>query len=162
MSQPYGPPASQWPPPAAPQPWYPVARPPKPEVPLRPTVWWSVVINAIYALGTVLLIVVFGALLVAIFSGASAGEWDLDLGEDETALVVAVLVGIFVVTLLVGLALTVGALLLLRLGSGFRTFPAFVQALLASLCAFVAGNILSGVVGVIAELASFDPAVFGQ
>lgn len=161
MSQPYAPPAGEWPTPAAPQAWHPVLRPPKPEVPLRPAVWWSVAINAIYALGCVVLVVVFGALLVALFTGASSGEMGLDPGPRVTALLLAGLFAIFLVCLVVGLALTVGALLLLRMGSSFRTFPAFVQALLAALCAFVVGNVVGTALSFVAQFASGAPAVFG-
>lgn len=119
-------------------------------------------INLIWALGWVATMLVIGAVIVGLVDVASAGEADLALSDGQTAGIVWLLVGGFALTALVGTGVTIGALMLLRLGASYRTFPSFVQALLASICAFVVSSIVGTAVGLVGELASSAPAVFGQ
>lgn len=137
-------------------------RPPKPERPLKPAVWWSVGINLVWALGCVLMVLVLGAALFAFMESLSGGGGDVALTGEETRWVAVALVGVFVVTALLGTGLTVGALVLLRLGVTFRTLPSFVQALLAALCAFAVSSVVGAVVGAVSDLASVSPALYGQ
>ena len=162
MSQPYAP-AAPWPAPPSPQAWqHPPPRAPKPERPLRPAVWWSVAINALYSLGICLFIGLVFGFIVLMIDVASAGEAGMSWTPAETAFVVGLLIVGFFVNLLVGIALTVGALLLLRIGAGFRTFPPFAQALLAAVCAFGVSSLLGAIVGVLTDFAMVAPAMFGQ
>lgn len=117
---------------------------PKPERPLLPGVWWSLLYNAIATALIALAFALIGAFIWSLVAGLS----EQDAGWSETvgvaggtlALVVA---GIAVASLLVQWGFTVLCLVLWRLVRGFRTLHPAVQALLALLTSWIAGWILS-------------------
>lgn len=117
---------------------------PKPERPLLPGVWWSLLYNAIATALIALAFALLGAFIWSLVAGLSEQDdsWSETVGVagGTLALVVA---GIAVVSLLLQWGLTVLCLVLWRLVRGFRTLHPAVQALLALLTSWVVGWILS-------------------
>lgn len=114
---------------------------------------WAVGINVVWAIGWGLVMLALGALLVSFIESLDVGSTDWS-GSGVTPTRVGLLLAAGVlVTALLGTALTLTALVLLRLGPTFRTLPSFVQALLAALCALAVATVVSLVLDVVGQLA---------
>ncbi len=154
---------ASWPPPTPQQTWQPpLPGPPKPERPLKPALWWALGLNAVWALLWTVAMMLLAAFAVYVFQAVAGGMTDLPGDPRQSGMFLGLMAGAFLGSVLVGLVLTVGALLLLRLGHTFRTFPSFVQALLAGLCALAASSVLGSAVGFVTDMASRTPGMFGQ
>lgn len=141
---PYGPQQ----PPVAPyggQPPLPHDMAPRPEKPLMPAVWWSLVINLVTTFLLGLLLLLIGWFLVELVTGFARGEmsWSETLGADVAGTAVLVVALGLLGSLLVSWLLTVASLVLWRLVRGFRTIPAFVQALVAYVSMWVVTTVIT-------------------
>ncbi len=149
MSQPSAPSAGPWPPPQPPQGWqHPAPAPPKPERPLKPAVWWGVGLNVGWVVGWFAFLFVVGLFLLY---GSEA------FSQRRSGGLIATMIGGAAINLIIGIGLTVVALLLLRRGRAYRTFPSFLQALLAALCALVVTGVLGLVVRFVLGLTAVTP-----
>ncbi|GAB4066227.1 hypothetical protein GCM10028777_18260 [Angustibacter speluncae] len=117
---------------------------PKPERPLLPGVWWSLLYNAIATALIALAFALIGAFIWSLVAGLSEQDasWSETVGVAGGTLALVV-TGIAVASLLVQWGFTVLCLVLWRLVRGFRTLHPAVQALLALLTSWIAGWILS-------------------
>lgn len=124
---------------------------PRVERRLMPGVWWSLVINLVVSVGFAVLLLVLGWALVELFTGMVGEDvsWREAAGEEGVGAVVLVVGIVLVVSLLVSWGLTVLALVLWRLIRGFRTIPAFVQALVAFVSMWIVTSVLSAVAQVL-------------
>ncbi len=135
--------------------------PVKPERPLKPAVWWAVGLNALWAVGWLLTMVLLGAFLLYVVGIVSPDAIATPLNPSESGMLVGLLAAAFIGNMVIGIALTIGALLLLRIGRGFRTFPPFVQALLAGLSALAVSSLIGTAFGAIVDLGSYAPGSYG-
>lgn len=124
---------------------------PRVEKRLMPGVWWSLVINLVVSVGLAVLLLIVGWALVELFTGMVGEDvsWREAAGEEGVGAAVLVVGIVLVVALLVSWGLTVLALVLWRLIRGFRTIPAFVQALIAFVSMWIVTSVLSAVAQVL-------------